>query len=86
MLTEKQRQNVCLCFQGAKQCRYLAESETTYNVWVCAKKTPSKQIIDKQIQKYKDDGGDPRKDGLPIGDNCTGYLKLESVEQGYDVD
>lgn len=91
-LTQKQLEDVCLFYQGSRQCRYLDEDvDASGNVvHVCLKKTPDKSVIDLEIKQYLDDSNkknlDPFRDAHAMGDNCSGYLKLPNKKQGYDED
>lgn len=86
-LSKKQIENVCLIYNGSKQCRYLDIDEP--NKCNCLKLTCHKSDMDKRIRKYKEDlkknGQDPSLMNTPIGDNCKGYPYLPTLKQGYDV-
>jgi len=87
MLSLKQIQNVCLAFNGnSKRCRYLARDEIDPTKWYCLKKSSKKTEIDDSvtdlIKDYKKKGNDPKKAGIPLGDNCDGYPILKHIEQG----
>ena len=89
MLSKKQLTDVCLAFSRShKCCRYLAQDETEYGKYYCMKKSPKKVQIDVEIEDFirdaKKKGKDPKKDNLPLGDNCGGYPILRHIEQGYD--
>lgn len=90
-LTKKQAKDVCMAWTGYQQCRYLDEdiSDEGDLVYVCKKKSAYKSIIDDEVDDFlldmKNTGQDPAAQGLPIGDNCGGYVVLKSKEQGYDV-
>jgi len=92
MLSNKQLQDVCLCYSGGSaQCRYLAQDEVDWKKWYCQKLIRSKKDkIDVTVEKYREEcrkaGTDPFSQGSPIGDNCSGYPLLRHVEQGYDKD
>ena len=38
------------------------------------------------IRETRKKGKDPRKENIPLGDNCEGYPILKYIEQGYDKD
>jgi hypothetical protein len=89
MLSKKQLTDVCLAFgRNHKCCRYLAQDETEYGKYFCMKKSPKKTQIDVELEDFvreaKKKGKDPKKDNLPLGDNCGGYPILRYIEQGYD--
>ncbi len=90
-LTLKQVQDVCMLGGGSAQCRYLAEDETSTGKFYCLKlvSTQKPEIdaeVDDFIKKHKDRGVDPYSMGMPLSNNCSGYLLLKSKMQGYDVD
>lgn len=89
-LSPAQLQDVCLLYQGAKQCRYLSTDDST-GTFICMKQVAKKkQQIDTQVDKHianaKANGQDPMQMGRAIGtgNGCKGYLPLRMVEQGYD--
>ena len=90
-LTQKQLKDVCMMWGGHQQCRYLDEDQDDQGniVHICKKLSPFKTIIDDEVDMfYKDmakNGQDPKSQGLPIADNCKGYVVLKSKPQGYDV-
>lgn len=91
-LSQKQLQDVCLLYIGDhRQCRYLAQDDTDSRKWYCLKKKGTdKATIDNRIKQFEEDcrkkGIDPKSQGIPLGDNCGGYVVLKQVEQGYDKD
>jgi len=91
-LTQKHLKDVCYIWGGDQQCRYLDEDMDDKGniVYVCKKKSPDAKIIDIELADWLKDvkkkGQDPRKQGVPLGDGCSGYLKLTTKQQGYDVD
>lgn len=90
-LTHKQLKDVCLMWGGHQQCRYLDEDQDDNGniVQVCKKLSAYKDIIDDEVDEFfkemKKNGQDPAAQGLPIADNCQGYVVLKSKAQGYDV-
>lgn len=94
-LTERQIKDVCDIYGGSNRCRYMDEeliedSNGDLNiVYVCRRKSPDKQAIDQQliaqIADCKSNGVDPHDAGIPMGDNCDGYVVLKTKPQGYDV-
>lgn len=92
MLSLKQLNDVCLCYDGThERCRYLEQDEDDWNKFFCLKKNAKKKkdIDDMMLtflEKCKKAGKDPTKENIPLGDNCNGYLKLKHVQQGYDKD
>lgn len=87
MLSLRQIEDVCLVAQGHEQCRFLAED--MYGSFFCLKKTGKKDEINEEVDDFIDKatkrGIDPESMGLPIGDNCKGYIFLKHKTQGYDV-
>ncbi len=88
-LSLKQLHDVCLLYSGDyRRCRYLAQDDNDSSKWYCLKKNAKRQDIDDETQEFlkelKKKGTDPRKQGYPLGDNCTGYPILKHIEQGYD--
>jgi hypothetical protein len=53
------------------------------------KQSSKKAEIDDETNDFLKDvkkkGIDPRKQGTPLGDNCSGYPILRYIKQGYDV-
>lgn len=90
-LTQLQLQKVCLLHQGHKQCRYLDGDERDHTKFYCKKLSPEKKIIDDEIWNFlkaqKDQGTDPKLQGVPLGDGggCKGFVVLKTKPQGYDV-
>ncbi len=90
MLSLKQLNDVCLIYQGAQECRYLAHDDQNPQNCICLKKvTAKKDIIDKQVDKFiekaKANGQDPYQMNRGLGNNCKGYVPLKNAKQGYDV-
>jgi len=88
-LSLKQLQDVCLFNSGNyKRCRYLAQDDLDPTKWYCVKKSSKKEEIDDEasifLAELKKKNMDPRKQGVPLGDNCSGYPILKHVIQGYD--
>lgn len=90
MLSDRQTEDICLVYQGAKQCRYLDGDPDQYNKFYCRKKTSDKKVIDEMADEYLSEctknGTDPLDGTNPIGDNCGGYLCFKDLVQGYDVE
>lgn len=90
-LTQKQLEDVCFIWGGTSQCRYLDEDmDDDGNIChICKKKSPFKKIIDEEMVEWladmKKNNQDPMKQGVPLGDNCSGYVVLKTKPQGYDV-
>lgn len=89
MLSLRQLQDVCLQYQGSKECRYLGR-DTGTGVSVCLKQVAAKKAaIDKQVDKFveqcKKSGQDPAAQHRALANNCQGYPPLPRVQQGYDV-
>ena len=88
-LTANQISHVCLMWQGAKQCRYLSQDDSTGDC-LCVKLVKQKrEVVDRQVVKFVQQaraaGQDPAQMGRPIGDNCKGYRPLKTIPCGYDV-
>jgi hypothetical protein len=88
-LSLKQLQDVCLLYSNdSRKCRYVAQDDTNHNVWFCLKKSSKKAEIDEETDDYLRDmrkkGNDPKKQAVPLGDNCEGYPILRYIKQGYD--
>lgn len=90
MLTLKQLNDVCLCHQGHKQCRYLDGDDKNHTKFYCKKQSPDKRHIDDLLQEFLDEcqvnGDDPKDGEVPLGDYCPGYLNFKDIPQGYDVE
>ena len=90
MLSDRQLEDICLVYQGARQCRYLDGDQDHYDKWYCRKKTPDRKVIDEMCEEYIQDsikkGNDPMDGSHPIGDNCSGFVAFKDLLQGYDVE
>lgn len=90
MLSDAQLQDVCLLWGGHKQCRFLEQDEMDWNKHYCKKLTPDKKDINAEVNKFvrekRQQGIDPKSVGDPLGDNCSGFLPLTDLLQGYDID
>lgn len=88
-LTNKQIKDVCMVGGGYRQCRYLSADHQNWGKYNCLKRSPQKQVIDEEVHDaivhMKSQGQDPKKQGVPISDNCGGYPLLRLIEQGYDL-
>ena len=92
-LTQNQLQHVCMINNGSQQCRYVDEDmdDDGNIIYVCKKLSPpDRQIIDNEVDDFmnglKATNQDPYKQGVPLGDNCKGYIKLVTKPQGYDLE
>ena len=90
-LSLKQLQNVCNLHNGGyRRCKYLARDDFDSSKWYFLKKTSKKKDIDDETMEYLKELQkkllDPKKQDIPIGDNCEGYPVLRRLEQGYDKD
>lgn len=91
-LTKDQLNDVCLIYGGHHQCKYLDESRNDAGevVHVCRKLTAERNAIDVELTDLLDEfnrkGLKPESQGIPLGNNCGGYLPLPNVPQGYDLD
>ena len=91
MLSEKQLENVCLLnCKTYEKCRYLKQDENDYTKFYCQKLMAEGRQLDKDLETFVElttkFGKDPRKDNVPMGDNCSGYPVLKHIKQGYDCD
>lgn len=89
MLSQKQLKDICLAHDPTyRQCRYLAQDENDYTKYYCLKCSAKAKDIDIDLAEFIDEvrkkGKDPRKENVPLGDNCNGYPVLRHIEQGYD--
>lgn len=89
MLSQKQLTDVCLLYDPTyKQCRYLSRDENDYSKHYCLKRTAKANDIDVELDDFIRDtrkkGKDPKKENVPLGDNCKGYPLLRNIQQGYD--
>jgi len=89
-LSLKQLQDVCLLYASDyRRCRYLGQDENDPSIWQCLKKSLKKKEIDDEAADYlkelKKKGIDPKTQGIPLGDNCSGYPIFKYLKQGYDV-
>lgn len=91
MLSRNHLKDVCLFdSNNHKKCRYLAEDENDPGKYYCLKKSSKAKDIDIEVQDFLIEmqlkGKDPKKQNVPIGNNCSGYIILRHKEQGYDKD
>lgn len=90
-LTNRHLQDVCFIFGGTNQCRYLDEDTDDKGqiIHVCKKMSPSRKIVDEEVDEFfatmRKSGQDPTQQGVPLGDNCKGFIVLKTKPQGYDV-
>ena len=91
-LTKDQLNDVCLIYGGHMQCKYLDEAKNDKGevVHVCRKLTAERLAIDIELEDILEDfdrkGLKHDSQGIPLGNNCSGYQALPNVEQGYDLD
>ena len=92
MLSLKQVKNVCHgnTAMPSNQCRYLERDDFDPNKHYCLKLiSDKKSIIDKRVDEFlresKSKGNNPYDQNVPLGDHCSGYIKLKTLTQGYDV-
>lgn len=88
-LSQKQVQDICLNYAGAKTCRFLVYDQTSGKHLCCKLVQKLREEVDERIDQYldkmKQNGQDPALMGRAIGDNCQGYLYLKHKKQGFDV-
>lgn len=86
MLSLKQVSDICLSYKGISQCRFLAEDDQRQ--YYCVKKTAQEKEINDEVNAFiksqKENGVDYKQSGVPLGNNCQGYLFLKYKKQGYD--
>lgn len=91
MLSDKQLEDICLAYEpSVRRCRYLEQDDEDMHKFYCLKKMPDrKDEIDIDLNQFINEcqkkGKDSSKENVPLGDNCSGYIKLKYKEQGYDV-
>jgi len=89
MLTKEHLNCYCLPFGGPSRCKYLAEDDNYIGRYYCLKKSVKKKIVDAElneiIKSLKSKGKDPTKQGIPQGNNCSGFILLKNKKQGDDV-
>jgi hypothetical protein len=89
VLSKKHLDKYCLPYGAHLRCHYLAEDDNNSTKFYCLKKSNKKTIVDKELKEVlellKKKGNDPKKQGIPLGNNCPGYFLLKNVQQGYDV-
>ncbi|NDB86392.1 MAG: hypothetical protein EB127_27395 [Alphaproteobacteria bacterium] len=91
MLSKNHLKDVCLVdSSNHARCRYLAEDESERGKYYCLKKSSKAKDIDIEVQDFLMEmqmkGKDPKKQNVPLGNNCGGYVVLRHKEQGYDKD
>jgi hypothetical protein len=84
-LSQKHLQEVCMMNCGSRTCRYLYNDELNPNIWHCNKLKPIEKLkIDKRVNEHYRDK--KSKKTMPEGDNCSGFLVLKNIKQGYDCE
>lgn len=88
MLSKKHLEDYCLPYSGHLRCRFLAEDEHDWSKFYCIKKSKKRAEINAEvvelIKEMKQKGLSPETQGVPLGDNCDGFILLRHLEQGYD--
>jgi hypothetical protein len=90
-LSKKHLTDVCYINGGTLQCRYFDEDfdDKGNAIGLCKKLSPDRSIIDAEIVDFinimRRSGQDPSAQGVPLGDNCPGYVVLKTKLQGYDI-
>lgn len=89
MLSKKHLEKYCLPHGSSLCCHYLARDDSQPDRYYCLKKSNKKAVVDKELKEVLDllkrKGSDPHKQGIPLGNNCPGFLLLKNVLQGFDV-
>jgi hypothetical protein len=88
-LSLRQLQDVCLInANDSRTCKYAARDEKDHSLWFCLKKSSKKAEVDDEVEdelkNLKKKGLDPKRQRMPLGDNCAGYPILRHIKQGYD--
>lgn len=90
MLSEAHKEDICLVYQGARQCRYLEGDDNDFDKHYCRKISPDKKTIDDMVDEHlaecAKNGVNPLDLQDPIGDNCSGFVCFKDLLQGYDVE
>lgn len=89
MLSEKHLKDVCLMYdQTHRKCRYLSQDDLDYSKFHCLKLSNEAAAIDEEVDEFlkecRSKNKNPNNEGVPLGDNCPGYLILRNIEQGFD--
>jgi hypothetical protein len=86
VLTRDHLSSYCLPYGGSLRCRYLAEDENRISRFFCLKKSNKKKIVDAEldeiIKTLQNKGKDIGKQGIPLGNNCPGFILLKNKKQG----
>jgi len=92
VLSLKQIKNVCSgsISSPSGMCKYLEKDDLDPSKHYCLKLIAEKKaIIDKRVVEFlkesKNKGKNPHSQKVPLGDNCSGYIKLKNIVQGYDI-
>jgi len=90
-LTKKHVKDICLWYaSNFRTCKYCTQDELDPSKFYCLKQSSKKAIVDSEVKEYFkkmiNSNQDPKKQGLPLGDNCQGYPIMKYLEQGYDKD
>jgi hypothetical protein len=89
MLSKKQLDKYCLPHGGNHRCIYLAQDDQRHDKFYCLKKSPKKATVDTEhaevLELLKKKHKDPAAQGIALGNNCSGFLLLKTVLQGFDV-
>lgn len=89
MLSKEHLNCYCLPYGGPLRCKYLAEDDNYIGRFYCLKKSVKKKVVDAELNEIlktlKGKGKDPSKQGIPLGNNCPGFILLKNKEQGLDV-
>lgn len=88
-LSLKQLQDVCLLYANdSRKCKYLGQDDSDASLYYCLKKSAKKAEIDDEVNDLLNDlkkkGVNPTTQGIPLGDNCSGYPILRYIKQGVD--
>jgi len=91
-LSQAQITDVCMFGTDHHECRYLdgeSDPQTGDMKFICKKQSLERKAIDEEVDEHlaesKKNGINPISQGVPLGDNCKGYLPMKDMVQGYDV-
>jgi hypothetical protein len=91
-LSQNHVTDICLFGCGNQECRYLdgeADQKTGNMTFICKKKSLERKMIDEEVAEQEADckknNINPLSIDAPMGDNCSGYLPMKTLLQGYDV-
>ena len=89
-LSDRHVADICLFGKTPQECRYLDDDIIDNKVvFFCKKKTLNRQIIDNEVKEFEEEckqkNINPYQAKVALGNNCSGFLPLKHLEQGYDI-